>query len=154
MHPTVSWKLKFNLPQVDFQPKWVSQWCQCLCFKYKYKSNGLVVSIEPILFLCDGNCVQYVLRGVIYFDNHHFTERIITGTGMVWYHDGIFAGRSLVYESQGLTAITSQNAVMAFYIRSPANVETWYLFTCTWASISASFNHRGVAYKFQYIYNI
>ena len=46
---------------------------------------------------------------------------------MVWYHDGIFTGvtrRSLVYESQGLTAITTQNAVMAFYIRSPANVET------------------------------
>ena len=88
-------------------------------------SNGLVVSIEPILWiLCDGNRVQYVLRGVIYFDNHHFTERIITSTGMVWYHDGIFTGRSLVYESQGLTAITTQNAVMAFYIRSPANVET------------------------------
>ena len=43
---------------------------------------------------------------------------------MVWYHDGIFTGRSLVYESQGLTAITTQNAVMAFYICSPANVET------------------------------
>jgi len=25
MYPTVGWKLKFNLPQVDFQPKWVSQ---------------------------------------------------------------------------------------------------------------------------------
>ena len=68
--------------------------------------------------------IAMALNKQVYFDNHHFTERIITGTGMVWYHDGIFAGRSLVYESQGLTAITSQNAVMAFYIRSPANVET------------------------------
>ena len=88
-------------------------------------SNGLVVSIEPILWiLCGGNRVQYVLRGIIYFDNQHFTERIITSTGMVWYHDGIFTGRSLVYESQGLTPITTENAVMAFYIRSPTNVET------------------------------
>lgn len=84
-------------------------------------SNGLIVSIKPVLWiLCDGNRVRYVLRGVIYFDNQHFTERIITSSGMVWFHDGIFTGRSLVYESQGLTPITTENAVMAFYVRSPA----------------------------------
>ena len=38
---------------------------------------------------------------------------------MIWYHDGIFTGRSLVYESQDLTSIATENAVMAFYIRSP-----------------------------------
>ena len=83
-------------------------------------SNGSVLSIDPILWiLCDGTHIQYVLRGVIYFDNQHFTERVVTSTGMVWFHDGIFTGRSLVYESQASTSITTENAVMAFYIRSP-----------------------------------
>ena len=37
---------------------------------------------------------------------------------MIWFHDGIFTGRSLVYESQDLNTITTENAVMAFYLRS------------------------------------
>jgi hypothetical protein len=83
-------------------------------------SNGSVLSIDPILWiLCDSTRIRYVLRGVIYFDNQHFTERVVTSTGMVWFHDGIFTGRSLVYESQDSTSITTENAVMAFYIRSP-----------------------------------
>ena len=86
-------------------------------------STGLVSSINPILWtLCNSTRVRYVLRGVIYFDDHHFTECVVTSTGMVWFHDGIFTGRSLVYESQGLTPITTENAVMAFYIHSPASV--------------------------------
>ncbi|KAF8218438.1 hypothetical protein L208DRAFT_1351415, partial [Tricholoma matsutake] len=40
----------------------------------------------------------YYLRGVIYFAANHFTARLITRSGMVWYHDGIFTGRSLIYE--------------------------------------------------------
>jgi hypothetical protein len=86
-------------------------------------SNGLVLSINSILWiLCNGTRVRYVLRGVIYFDNQHFTERVVTSSGMVWFHDGIFTGRSLVYESQGLTPITTKKAVMAFYVCTPANV--------------------------------
>ncbi|KAF8809765.1 hypothetical protein BYT27DRAFT_7019149, partial [Phlegmacium glaucopus] len=41
--------------------------------------------------------VQYFLRGVIYFANQHFTEHIVTHSGLVWYHDGMFTGHSLVY---------------------------------------------------------
>jgi hypothetical protein len=41
--------------------------------------------------------VRYILRGVIYIANQHFTELIVTGSGLVWYHDGMFTGRSLVY---------------------------------------------------------
>jgi hypothetical protein len=46
-------------------------------------------------------------------------HRVITTTGMIWYHDRIFTGPSLVYECQDLTSITTENAVMAFYARSP-----------------------------------
>ena len=64
--------------------------------------------------------VIYVIRGVIYFSNEHFTECVVTtsSAGMIWYHDGTFTGRSLVYDSQDLTSITTENSVMAFYNRS------------------------------------
>jgi PIF1-like helicase/Helitron helicase-like domain at N-terminus len=61
--------------------------------------------------------VQYVLRGVVYFANQHFTEHIITGSGMVWYHDGMYTGNSLIYVSQNCTAVSAEGAVMAIYAR-------------------------------------
>jgi hypothetical protein len=63
---------------------------------------------------------RYSLRGVIYFENNHFTERVITSSGMVWFHDGMFTGRSLLYETNNLTSesISRDNAVMAFYSRA------------------------------------
>ena len=77
------------------------------------------LTLDPVVWIsCDGSHVHYVIRVVIYFDNQHFTEHIVTSTGMIWYHDGIFTGRSPVYESQDLTSITTENSVMAFYIRS------------------------------------
>jgi hypothetical protein len=83
-------------------------------------SNGSALTLDPVVWiLCDNSRIRYTLRGVVYFDNEHFTERVITSTGMIWYHDGIFTGCSLVYESQNITSITNENAVMAFYIRSP-----------------------------------
>ena len=59
--------------------------------------------------------VQYFLRGVVYFANQHFTEHIITDSGMVWYHDGMFTGRSLVYISDNCATVTSHGAIMAIY---------------------------------------
>jgi len=83
-------------------------------------SNGSALTLDSVVWiLCENSRVRYVLRGIIYFNNQHFTERVVTSTGMIWYHDGLFTGRSLVYESQDLTSITTENAVMAFYIRSP-----------------------------------
>ena len=82
-------------------------------------SNGSTLSLDPVLWIsCDKSRIRYNLRGIIYYDNQHFTERVITSTGMIWFHDGIFTGRSLVYESQDLNTITTENAVMAFYLRS------------------------------------
>jgi len=76
--------------------------------------------LDPILWItCQGTRMRYSLRGVIYFENSHFTERVITSTGMVWFHDGMFTGRSLLYENNNLAAISRDNAVMAFYSRDP-----------------------------------
>ena len=65
----------------------------------------------------DGLHRQYKLRGVIYFLGDHFTSRIITRSGMVWFHDGIFTGRSLVYESANVSSIPMQQSILAIYIR-------------------------------------
>ncbi|KAF8223617.1 hypothetical protein L208DRAFT_1316008, partial [Tricholoma matsutake] len=45
---------------------------------------------------CDDIAHSYQLRGMIYFDAHHFTGHVITQTQRVWFHDGIFTGQSLV----------------------------------------------------------
>ena len=88
-----------------------------LVFDISISSSALALD-HVVWILCNNSRIRYVLRGVIYFANQHFTERVITSTGMIWYHDGIFTGPSLVYESQDLTSITIENAVMAFYARS------------------------------------
>ena len=51
-----------------------------------------------ILITVDGESMTYTLRGVIYYGNHHFTSRFVSQCGIVWYHDGILTGRSLINE--------------------------------------------------------
>ena len=52
---------------------------------------------------------------------HDFTACIVTKAGMVWYHDGIFTGRSLVYQSgvnSSLPWESALTAMIAIYIRN------------------------------------
>jgi len=44
--------------------------------------------------------VVYILRGVIYFGDYHFTCRIVDEEGLVWYHDGIATQNSVIYEGK------------------------------------------------------
>ncbi|KAJ7112376.1 hypothetical protein C8R44DRAFT_632100 [Mycena epipterygia] len=41
---------------------------------------------------------RYVLRGVIYGGENHFTSRIVRPNGDMWYHDGIETGHKTVNE--------------------------------------------------------
>ncbi|KAF8232824.1 hypothetical protein L208DRAFT_1270006, partial [Tricholoma matsutake] len=59
----------------------------------------------------------YSLHGVIYFAGAHLTAHVITHTGMVWYHDGIFTGSSLVYESADISLTPTENVITAVYIQ-------------------------------------
>ena len=40
-------------------------------------------------FLLNKDGIQYLfkLRGVIYFSQNHFTSRVITRSGQIWFHD-------------------------------------------------------------------
>lgn len=76
-----------------------------------------VPSLSSILRITSGENihVSYNLRGIIYYKDQHFTSRFITRTSMIWFHDGMFTGNSLIYEGQNIDSITTETAVMAFY---------------------------------------
>ncbi|KAK0437259.1 uncharacterized protein EV420DRAFT_1220474, partial [Desarmillaria tabescens] len=42
----------------------------------------------------------YMLAGVIYFGNAHFTARFIDNTGNVWFNDGYVNGRKSILEGE------------------------------------------------------
>lgn len=85
---------------------------------FDLSNNFDCLSLDQVLQVaCQGSQISYHLRGVIYFDNQHFTERVITNTGLVWYHDGMFTGSSLVYNSNNVSSIITERAVMAIYRR-------------------------------------
>ncbi|KAF8230308.1 hypothetical protein L208DRAFT_1282563, partial [Tricholoma matsutake] len=60
----------------------------------------------------------YYLRGIIYYVAEHFTAQVITGSGMVWYHDGLLTGWSLVYENC-TNVIPHDDAILGVYFQSP-----------------------------------
>jgi hypothetical protein len=75
-----------------------------------------VPSLSPELSItCGTTRVHYTLKGVVYLDNEHFTSRVITSASMIWFHDGLLTGASLVYESRDISSISTDGAVMAFY---------------------------------------
>jgi hypothetical protein len=67
----------------------------------------------------EGRRVAYNLRGIIYYANEHFTARVVTSTGQTWFHDGMFTGCSLLYDSQAITSIDTNGAVLAIYASEP-----------------------------------
>jgi hypothetical protein len=48
-------------------------------------------------FLLNKNGIQHLfkLKGVVYFSQNHFTSRIITQNGQIWFHDGITLQHSM-----------------------------------------------------------
>ncbi|KAF8144565.1 hypothetical protein K438DRAFT_1631698 [Mycena galopus ATCC 62051] len=69
------------------------------CFYLSLSDKNIL--IDPAVTLNVGETkVRYVLRGVIYSGNLHFTCRVIKPNGSVWYHDDIETGNQM--EAQGL----------------------------------------------------
>ena len=78
--------------------------------------GACVPSLSPVLWIsCGETRVCYNLRGIIYYKDQHFTSRFVTGTGMIWFHDGMLTGSSLIYEGQDIHSITTETATMAFF---------------------------------------
>jgi hypothetical protein len=63
-------------------------------------SAYIVKPSKEIKFNCEDNqTIKYRLIGLLYFGGFHFTSRIISSEGDVWYHDGIQTGNN--FKSQG-----------------------------------------------------
>ena len=85
-----------------------------------YTRRYLYASVIDVLELTSGDvCRRYHLRGVIYFAADHFTARVITNAGKVWYHDGLFTGQSLIYEQAKPDNLPNENVIVGIYLHSP-----------------------------------
>jgi hypothetical protein len=73
-----------------------------------------------VITTVDGDDVTYKLRGVMYHLDNHFTSRIVSESGHVWYHDGIETGKQMVAEGRigeiELGTCQSGIAVCAVYV--------------------------------------
>ncbi|KAH9952326.1 hypothetical protein BGW80DRAFT_1196772 [Lactifluus volemus] len=79
--------------------------------------------LEPILHInTNGSHHLYNLCGVIYFLCKHVTARVVNCNGMVWFHDGIFTGKCLVYELTNMSSILMSDSILAIYICNNSHV--------------------------------
>ena len=89
---------------------------------FRFKVDG--VNVKWTLQI-DLQQYQYRLCGFIYYGNNHFTSRIITPDGEVWFNDAIQYGRAYYFEKkfQDFSVRELSNApqarklILAFYIR-------------------------------------
>ncbi|KAJ7263011.1 hypothetical protein C8J57DRAFT_1070906 [Mycena rebaudengoi] len=69
------------------------------------------IELDPTLrFNCQGQESVLQLRGIVYLGELHFTSRIVTSGGSIWYHDGITTRGSAVYEGE-MSTLTSLSAL-------------------------------------------
>jgi hypothetical protein len=55
---------------------------------------------KKISFTYDNQITTLKLRGIVYYGNFHFTARIISADGIIWYHDGMTTGCTTVREGR------------------------------------------------------
>ncbi|KAJ7238410.1 hypothetical protein C8J57DRAFT_1086911 [Mycena rebaudengoi] len=69
------------------------------------------IELDPTLrFNCQGQESVLQLRGIVYLGELHFTSRIVTSGGSIWYHNGITTRGSAVYEGE-MSTLTSLSAL-------------------------------------------
>jgi hypothetical protein len=85
------------------------------CYQTPLLENLIITTVN-------GHHTSYKLRGVIYHLDDHFTSRIITESGCVWYHDGISTGHQMEDEGNIVNMISdlgtcqSRIATCAVYV--------------------------------------
>jgi hypothetical protein len=73
-----------------------------------FSSKQLQIDATFRLLINNEECI-YGLQGIVYYGDSHFTARVVSKNGMVWFHDGIATGQSLLYEGTILTFTGSFN---------------------------------------------
>ena len=67
---------------------------------FDLSQNPISLLESIVITTVNGDRMTYKLRGVMYHMDNHFTSRIISESGLVWYHDGILTGRQTVREGK------------------------------------------------------
>jgi len=70
----------------------------------------------------ENDCITYHLRGVIYHGNNHFTCRVVSPLELVWFHDGLVTGSTMVLDGNlssqiDLYTCREKSATVAVYLR-------------------------------------
>ena len=63
---------------------------------------------------------QYTLRGIMYYNNNHFTSRFISTDNIIWFHDGLTTGHNMLIDGTtsnniNLTNCKGMQACCAMY---------------------------------------
>lgn len=73
----------------------------------------------------EGSSVVFTLRGIIYFGGYHFTSRIMTSDGQIWFHDGILTGdrsqaigKTSDFTNSELLECNGKDAIIALYAQT------------------------------------
>ncbi|KAF8224233.1 hypothetical protein L208DRAFT_1312602, partial [Tricholoma matsutake] len=61
---------------------------------------------------CSGIAKEYLLRGVVYYANQHFTAHFLDSNGSSWHHDGM-ARRALILQRPSQCQLAT--AIVAVY---------------------------------------
>lgn len=65
------------------------------CFEFPAENT----EINPNLIIpVNGEQREYILKGITYFGQNHFTSRIISDENVVWYHDGMTTGPTMEHQ--------------------------------------------------------
>lgn len=57
----------------------------------------------------DGKSTQLYLRGIVYHRENHFTSRVISSIGNMWYHDGMVTQQTCIDDRE--LKLTSDDAL-------------------------------------------
>ena len=77
---------------------------------------GGVHACNPFLQVRSGNGERcYMLHGMIYFAAKHFMVCLITCSSLVWFHDGLFTGSSLVYKASTPALVPVRDSILVIY---------------------------------------
>ena len=87
--------------------------------------SGQIIHIDATFTVSISNVeTSYKLCGIIYFGDAHYTARVISDSGMVWFHDGIATGQELLYEGVlnqneniSLNNCEGKDALIAIYVK-------------------------------------
>ena len=97
---------------------------------------------------CSGVAKEYMLRGVIYYDNQHFTAHFLNSTGSSWHHNGMARSGVLILQNPSQSQLASALAVRGL-VKTPLFIHV-YTRGCQIYSQSAISKTPSLTYYLQY----